>query len=127
MSYVNKVLIVDDEESFCYLIKKNLEATGEFRVFVATSGEDGIALARLERPDVVLLDIMMPQMHGADVAEELKKDDRTKHSKIIFLTAIVRKEEIGVEPMRGIGGSKYIAKPVETQDLVRCIKEVIQE
>ncbi len=127
MSYINKVLIVDDEENFCYLIKKNLEDTGEFRVFVATNGEDGIALARLEKPDVILLDVMMPQMHGADVAEELKRDERTKNIKIIFLTAIVRKEEIGVGTMRGIGGSKYIAKPVETEELIRCIKEVIQE
>jgi len=127
MSYGNKVLIIDDEEAFCYLVKKNLEATGEYQVFVANNGEDGIILAKLENPDVILLDIMMPQMHGGDVAEALKDNPKTVQIPIIFLTAIIRKEEIGVEPMRGIGGNKYIAKPVETRDLVKCLKEVILE
>ncbi|MFH1062166.1 MAG: response regulator [Candidatus Omnitrophota bacterium] len=126
MSFFARVLIVDDEEDFCQLLKKNLEATGEFKVFFAHNGHDGMTLARLEQPDIILLDVMMPDISGAEVANILKKDEKVKDIPIIFLTAIIKQEEIGIEPMRKIGEHRYIAKPIKTQALISCIKEVIQ-
>jgi CheY-like chemotaxis protein len=119
------VLIVDDEEEFCFLVKKNLESTGAYQVFSAHNGEDGIMLARLKHPDIILLDVMMPDMNGPDVSELLKKDERTRAIPIVFLTAIVKKEEIGVTPMRSIGAHWYIAKPVSTEELIQSIVGVL--
>ncbi len=126
MSFFANVLIVDDEEDFCHLLKKNLESTGEFKVFFAHNGQDGTTLAQIEKLDVILLDVMMPDISGAEVANVLKANEKTKNIPIIFLTAIIKKEELGVEPMRTIGEHKYIAKPIKTQTLIDCIKEVIQ-
>jgi len=123
----NKILVVDDEEDFCYFVKKNLEAKGEFRVLVATQGEDAVPLARLEEPDLILLDIMMPKLAGPDILEILKNDPKTKDIPVIFLTAIVTKAEIGVDPTRQIGGHKYMAKPVSVAELVDAIKEALKK
>jgi len=120
------VLIVDDEEAFCHLLKKNLEASGEFKVFFAHNGQDGMTLAHTEQPDIILLDVMMPDISGAEVANILKKDEKVSDIPIIFLTAIIKKEEIGIEPMRRIGEYRYIAKPIKTQALIDSIKETIQ-
>ena len=126
MSFFAKILIVDDEEDFCQLIKKNLEATGEFKVFFAHNGQDGYHLAQIETPDLILLDVMMPDISGADVANVIKKDEKTRDIEIVFLTAIIKKEELGMESMRKIGENRYIAKPIKTQELVDCIKEVLK-
>ncbi|MCP4650438.1 MAG: response regulator [PVC group bacterium] len=127
MSVERKIVVVDDEEDFCFFVKKNLEATGNFRVLLAHNGEDGIRLTRLEMPDVVLLDVMMPNLGGPDVADILNSDPKTKDIPVIFLTAIVTKQEIGVEPMKAIGGLNYIAKPVEIAQLVEAINKVISK
>lgn len=124
---LKKILVIDDEEDFCFFVKKNLEATDEFDVFVATQGDDGIVLAKLEKPDLILLDVMMPKLAGPDVIEILKDDPKTKNIPVVFLTAIITKEEIGLEIIRKIGGHNYIAKPVETVELVNSIKKVLQE
>jgi two-component system, OmpR family, alkaline phosphatase synthesis response regulator PhoP len=127
MSFLAKVVIVDDEEDFCHLLKKNLEATGEFKVFFAHNGQDGMTLAHIEQPDIILLDVMMPDISGAEVANILAKDPAVNHIPIIFLTAIIKKEEIGIEPMRRIGAYRYIAKPIKTQTLIDCMKEPTQK
>ncbi|OQX87156.1 MAG: hypothetical protein B6D55_04195 [Candidatus Omnitrophica bacterium 4484_70.2] len=68
---MRKILLVDDEENFCYFVKRNLELTGEFKVFTANNGEEGLEIARKERPDLILLDIFMPGMSGSEVAAKL--------------------------------------------------------
>ncbi len=126
MSFFPKILIIDDEEDFCHLVKRNLESTGEFRVFFAHNAQDGITLAKVERPDVILLDIMMPAISGAEAAALLKQNDKTKNIPIIFLTAVVTREDLG-DVMKEIGDNRYIAKPVKTQELIDSIHEVIKE
>ena len=69
-----RILIIDDEEGFCNLVKKNIEKTGEFEVQIAINGEDGIKLAREIKPDLILLDLVMPGMDGADVATQVKSE-----------------------------------------------------
>lgn len=121
-----KILLIDDEEDFCFFVRKNLEQTGEFEVMATTKGEKGINLARREKPDLILLDIVMPEMDGSDVAEVLLNDPETKQIPLIFLTAIVTKEEIGFESIGEIGGHNFIAKPVDTERLTCCIKDVLR-
>lgn len=116
-----KILIVDDEELFTKLVKLNLEKTGDYEVRVENKGLQGLAAAREFQPDLILLDILMPDMEGSEVASRLQDDAQTKDIPVVFLTAVVRKEE--VESGCGvIGGRPFIAKPVSVNELVDCIE-----
>ena len=117
-----KILIIDDEENFCKLAKKNIEKTGEFEVSIATDGEEGIRLAREIKPDLVLLDIVMPGMDGADVANLIRSDAIIKDTPVVFLTAIVREKEVDSKPDLTMGYS-VLAKTVTVEELLKCIRE----
>ncbi len=117
-----KIMIIDDEELFTKLVKLNLEKTGEYEVRVENKGSQGLALAREFKPDLILLDILMEDMEGSEVAAQLKNDMNTKDIPVVFLTAVVKKEE--VESGCGvIGGNPFIAKPVSTNELIDCIEQ----
>ncbi len=126
MASKEKILLIDDEEDFCFFVKRNLERTGEFQVLAATSGEEGINLAKREKPDAILLDIVMPKLDGPDVVEALSADPLTKDIPVIFLTAVVTEKEVGVESIKEIGGHNFIAKPVDTERLVSSIRTVLK-
>jgi CheY-like chemotaxis protein len=89
------ILIIDDEEDFCHFVKLNLEQTGNFEVLTANNGQDGINLANRYLPDLILLDIIMPNMTGTQVAESIRNNKATKDIPIIFVTAIVKRGEVG--------------------------------
>lgn len=114
-----KILIIDDEEHFCRALKKMLEMR-TFQVYTATRGDEGIRLAKLHKPDVILLDIMMPGIAGTQVAEELSEIPDTQSIPIIFVTAIVKGEEV---KKRGgtIGGRVFVSKPVMMDELIKKI------
>lgn len=119
-----KVLLIDDEEDFCHFVKLNLERSGKFQVLTATKALAGINTAKAQAPDVILLDILMPDMDGSQVAENLLNDETTKRIPIIFLTALAQRKE--VEDTNGIiGGRTFIAKPVTPDELVKRIEEAI--
>ncbi|MHB8136926.1 MAG: response regulator [Smithellaceae bacterium] len=121
-----RILAVDDEESFTFFVKLNLEINTKhaFKVITANSGEEGLNLAKVHRPDLILLDIMMPDMSGAEVAEELLLDARTKDIPIIFITALVKKDEVKNES--GIvGGREFMAKPVSREELINRIETTL--
>ena len=120
-----KILLIDDEEDFCFFVRQNLEQAGEFEVITANRGEEGINLARAKKPDLILLDIVMPKMTGCDVAAALINDPKTKNIPLVFLTAQVREEEIGSELIKEIGGHLFIAKPVNTEKLVSSIRAML--
>lgn len=123
-----KILLVDDEEDFCFFLKNSIEAGKEFQVITATEGEKGIDLARREKPELILLDIIMPEMSGENVAEILSKDTQTKQIPIIFLTGIVTQEEMGFEKStQAIGGRNFIAKTVGPEKIINCIKEILKK
>jgi CheY-like chemotaxis protein len=126
MSARKKILLIDDEEDFCFFLSKNLKNNREFEVLTATDGEEGINLARREKPDAILLDIVMPKIDGPDVAEVLNNDPVTKDIPIIFLTAVVTEKEFGAEPIKEIGGHNFIAKPVDTERLISSIKMILK-
>ncbi|MEN6469070.1 MAG: response regulator [Smithella sp.] len=121
------ILAVDDEESFTFFVKLNLETktNNRFRVTTAGSGREGLNMARKLLPDLILLDIMMPGMSGAEVAEELMEDERTKNIPIIFITALVRKNEVKNEPGH-MGGRTFIAKPVSKEELISKIEATLK-
>ena len=125
MIEMKKILLIDDEEDFCFFVKANLENTKEFEVITTSKAQEGIELAQKEKPDLILLDILMPEMSGSDVAQVLLNNPETKNIPIIFITAIVTKDEIGPETMKKIGGRNFIAKPITTKELIKAIKKVL--
>jgi two-component system, OmpR family, response regulator len=117
-----KILVVDDEGSMTRMLKRNLEATNRYDVRTENSGAAALAAAREFLPDLILLDVMMPGMDGGDVAGKIKEDKLLSHVPIVFLSAIVKKEE--TQPTgSNIGGLTFLAKPVKLDDLVACIEK----
>jgi len=117
------ILVVDDETDLLDLIEYNLKKEG-FNVLKAENGEEGIAVAKEHKPDLVLLDIMMPKMDGMQAVEEMRKDDQLKKMPIIFLTAR-SDEKTEVEGLNK-GGDDYITKPISTTKLISRIKAVLR-
>ncbi len=122
-----RVLLIDDEEDFCFFVQKNLERTGAFEVWTATDAETGILLAQERLPDVILLDIVMPKLLGSRVAEILSNEPRTRHIPLMFVTAMVTEKEMGLGPMKEIGGHSFVAKPVSCESLINAIRLASRE
>ncbi len=117
-----RILVVDDEPSFTRLLKLNLEQTGDYEVAAENSSREVLAAATRFRPHLILLDVMMPEMDGGDLAGQLRQVPSLARVPIVFLTAAVKKEE--VRSRRGqIGGFPFIAKPVDLNDLLDALKQ----
>jgi two-component system, OmpR family, alkaline phosphatase synthesis response regulator PhoP len=119
---VTRVLVIDDEAPIRLLCRVNLEAE-QMEVLEAADGPSGLEVARAERPDVVLLDVMMPGLDGWRVAEALLEDDRTNTIPIIFLTARAefRDRARGLD----IGGVDYVTKPFNPLELAPLVRELL--
>jgi DNA-binding response OmpR family regulator len=117
------VLVVDDEAPIRLLCRVNLEAEG-MTVLEASDGESGLATARAENPDVVLLDVMMPGRNGWEVAEELLADDATSAIPIVFLTARaeVKDRAKGID----LGGVDYVTKPFNPVELAPLVLDLVR-
>jgi two-component system alkaline phosphatase synthesis response regulator PhoP len=117
-----KTLVIDDEAPIRLLCRVNLEAEG-IEVFEAAEGETGLELAKRERPDAILLDVMMPGLDGWNVAEQLLADEDTRAIPIIFLTARadLRDRVRGLD----VGGLDYVTKPFNPVELATLVREVV--
>jgi two-component system alkaline phosphatase synthesis response regulator PhoP len=117
-----RVLVVDDEAPIRLLCRVNLEAE-QMDVLEAADGLSGLEAARRERPDVILLDVMMPGLDGWRVAEELLEDPDTSSIPIVFLTARaeLRDQARGLD----LGGLGYVTKPFNPVELAETIRDVI--
>jgi len=120
-----RILMIDDEEPFSFFVKLNLETDPRFKVTTALRGDEGLKLAKSLKPDLILLDIMMPGMFGTEVAEMLLEDHRTENIPIIFLTAAIKKEEADTRDGQ-IGGREFIAKPTTKEELISRIEAVLR-
>lgn len=117
-----KILIVDDEPGFTKIVKKTLEASGSYDVQELNDPAMALAAARQFSPDIILLDVVMPEYDGGDIASQLQADPALRNIPVLFVTATVRKSE--VKSHNGlIGGEFFIAKPVSAEDLIRTIEE----
>jgi len=117
-----RILVVDDEVSFTRLLKLNLEQTGDYEVHVENSAGEALPAARRFKPDLVLLDVMMPEMDGGTLAARLRESPALENAPIIFLTAAVKKEEVLARHGQ-IGGFPFIAKPMDLADLIQCLRD----
>jgi DNA-binding response OmpR family regulator len=117
-----RVLVIDDEAPIRLLCRVNLEAA-EIDVSEAADGKSGLEAARAERPDVILLDVMMPGMDGWQVFEQLLQDETTAKIPIVFLTARaeLRDQVRGLE----LGGVEYVTKPFNPLNLASLIEDLL--
>ena len=121
-----RILVVDDEPALTRMVKLNLERTGNYEVRTENQGSKAVQAAREFKPDLIFLDVMMPDMTGDEVSAQLKEDEELSRIKFIFMTAIVTKDE--TESMgSNIGGNEFLAKPVKTDELLATIERVLGE
>jgi DNA-binding response OmpR family regulator len=118
-----KVLVIDDEAPIRLLCRVNLEAE-KMIVLEAEAGPSGLELARTERPDVILLDVMMPAMDGWEVLQRLLEDEETREIPIVFLTARaeLRDRARGLD----LGGVDYVTKPFNPLELAPLVRGVLE-
>ncbi|MBU1912597.1 MAG: response regulator [Candidatus Omnitrophica bacterium] len=119
-----RILVVDDEEDILNVLRFRLEANN-YEVLVASDGQEGLNKARSEKPDLMILDLMLPKLDGYKVCRMLKFDEAYKSIPIIIFTARVQKKdgELGME----MGADAYIPKPFEPEILLDKIKELLSK
>jgi DNA-binding response OmpR family regulator len=120
---MTRVLVIDDEAPIRLLCRVNLEAE-QMEVLEAADGPTGLEQARAAKPDVILLDVMMPGLDGWQVAEQLLEDDRTRSIPIVFLTARAefRDRARGLD----LGGIDYVTKPFNPLDLAPLVEDMLK-
>ena len=116
-----RILVVDDEPSITRLLKLNLEQTGDYEVAMENLPKAALAKAEAFRPDLILLDVMMPDLDGGYLAGKFQANPTTKDVPIVFLTAAITREEVRA---RGglVGGLPFLAKPVNLHEVLACLE-----
>ena len=117
------VLIVDDNGNNLMLEKDLMEVAG-FEVFEAENAADGIAIARREKPDIIIMDVRLPDMRGTEAARTLRQDQETNDIPVVFVTASVMAE--GRAEIDAIANSGFIGKPINTRTFAKEISEFIK-
>jgi len=118
-----KILIVDDENDILTLLEYNLQKAG-FHVISAQDGPEAVNAAKKERPDLIILDIMLPSMEGTEVCKILKGNETTRHIPVIMLTA--KGEEVDRIVGFELGADDYIIKPFSPREMVLRVKAVLK-
>lgn len=118
-----KVLLIDDEEDIRRIARASLAKLGGMEVREAASGEDGIAAAEAERPDVILVDVLMPGLDGPATLEELRRRPATAGVPVIFLTGTSSPAELA--RLRALGVRGVIGKPFDPLSLARKVREAL--
>jgi len=119
-----KILVVDDEADLVETIQFALELEG-YNVLVASNGEEGLNIARQEKPDIILLDLMLPKLDGYKVCRLLKFDERYKSIPILMLTAKTQEKDkiLGKET----GADEYVTKPFDMDELMAKVKSYLSK
>lgn len=118
-----KILIIDDEPDFIKVIRMRLEVNG-FRVVSAENGKEGLKKSKSEKPDLILLDLMMPEMDGFEVLEHLKKDKKTFDIPVVILSA--KSDDESKFKASQLYDEEYVVKGIESDELLRRIKDVLK-
>jgi CheY-like chemotaxis protein len=120
--FKKRILIVDDEPKFTQMVRFNLEKTGTYEVMEVNHPKQALAAATQFKPDLVLVDVMMPGMDGGDVAAQLKRDPGLKDVPVMFVTAAVARSEAGQHGYRS-GGDIFLSKPITLDALLAAIAD----
>jgi len=117
-----KILIIEDSKTTSVVLKEVLEAEGH-TVVTAGDGVAGIALARREKPDLILLDLLLPKLNGYEVCNAIKRDNNTRHIPILVISTMDSPESI--EKVKTCGAKNFMKKPYNLEDLLREIKRLL--
>jgi len=117
------ILVVDDERDIVELVRYNLAQAG-YRVVSALDGRQAVEAARREHPDLIVLDLMLPVLHGGEVARLLKQDETTRHIPILMLTA--RGAEVDRVVGFELGADDYVVKPFSPRELVLRVQAILK-
>ncbi|WP_339377547.1 response regulator [Calothrix sp. NIES-2100] len=120
---MKRILIIDDEETIQTVVQFGIKMTAGWEVFTASSGQEGIQTAQSEQPDVILLDVMMPEMDGIATFKELQSHSQTEQIPVIFLTAKAQTAE--KRQFHDLGVSGVITKPFNSLDLPEQITRIL--
>jgi len=120
-----KILVVDDEIHIVQIVKFNLEKRGGYEVITAKNGEEGFEMAKEEKPDLILSDVMMPKMSGFQFCEAVKKEESIKSTPFIILTA--KGQENDIKTGESLGADDYITKPFSPKALLEKVAEILGE
>ena len=119
---MKKILLVDDEPNIImsleYTFKKN-----NFEVFIARDGQEALDILKIEQPDLIILDIMMPNVDGYATIESVKKNEKLTNCKVIFLSA--KNKESDIEKGMQLGADAYMTKPFSIKKLVEQVNELL--
>ena len=121
---IRKVLLTEDDVDIQKVAQMSLQFRGGWEVSLATNGEECLALAAKEHPDLILLDCMMPVMDGYEACRRLKQDPVLRHIPVIFLTA--RAQETEIKKGLLLGAIGYLVKPFNPMSLVSEIQQILQ-
>ena len=121
-----RILVIDDEASVTQTLKLYLEKTGAYEVLEENRAPEGLTTIRQFKPDLVLLDVFMPEVTGGEIAEQIKSSPDVQDTPIVFLTAAVTREEISKQGTI-IGSHPFLAKPVTMRELIECIKKYVKK
>jgi phosphoribosyl 1,2-cyclic phosphodiesterase/ActR/RegA family two-component response regulator len=121
---VKKVLVVDDDPSILTIASNRLQ-TESVQTLIAHNGEEGLHMVREHRPDVVVVDLMMPKMHGYTLIQEIRNDPNLSHIKILVTSAKTYASDI--ERTRRLGADRYLSKPYDLQEFWNTIAELLEE
>ena len=121
-----RILIIDDEAALARLLQLNLEQTGAYEVRTEERGAHGLAAARAFRPDLILCDLIMPDLGGGAVAAQIQADADLQETPVVFLTAVVSKQEAAA--YGGVlDGHPCLAKPASLEEVVQCIERHVKK
>jgi len=118
-----KIMIVDDEETLVELVKTILGQEG-FEVIGVNSGKECLEKLEKVKPDLILMDMMMPVMTGRETAEKIRRNSKTRDIKIAFLT-VVRFSEFGKDDLKSLNILDFITKPFDNNDLIKRVKNIL--
>lgn len=119
-----KILIIEDEVMMAELLKKRLQSHG-YDVLIEHDGQKGLETSRSARPDIILLDLMLPSLDGYKICRLLKFDDKYKHIPIVMLTALGQESDASLG--KDVGADAYFLKPYDSQQLLAKIEELLKK
>lgn len=124
MDLKRSILIVDDDVDASQMAKMILENTGLYAVSVCNRGSEALKIIREKRPELLLLDIVMPDADGTEIAGQIRNDKSLASMRIVFMTSLVSQAEVNSSSV--IGGHPFISKPISGEILLRRVKEIFK-
>lgn len=120
-----RILAVDDDPRNTQIVKLMLQKRGGYEIVELHDSREAIAVAREFKPDLIVLDIAMPDVDGVDIARQLNADPALREIPFIFLTGLVTAEEPAAGQL--FGGYRFLGKPVSSQKLIHCVEELLEQ